>query len=59
MNGNKITEPQILDEFDIVRVGNSVVDWKGFIFNENKKIIQEKEPLPIIQKNLILYLKNK
>lgn len=50
VNGNKIKEPQILDEFDIVRIGNSVVDWKGFIFNENKKITQEKEPLPIIEK---------
>ncbi len=45
VNGNKISEPQMLDEFDVVRVGNSVVDWKGFIMNEGKELNQnDKSP---------------
>jgi hypothetical protein len=50
VNGNKIYEPQMLDELDVVRVGNSVVDWKGFIMNETKEVILEKEKPPIIEK---------
>ena len=42
VNGNKILEPQKLDDFDIIRVGNSVVDWKGFIMNEGKEIVYKK-----------------
>ena len=38
VNGNKISQPQKLDDFDIVRVGNSVIDWKGFIMNQGKKL---------------------
>ena len=45
VNGNKISEPQMLDELDVVRVGNSVVDWKGFIMNEGKEVNQN-EKLP-------------
>ena len=37
VNGNKILEPQKLDDFDVVRAGNSVIDWKGFIMNEGNE----------------------
>ena len=50
VNGNKISEPQMLDELDVVRVGNSVIDWKGFIMNEAKEVILEIEKPPIIDK---------
>lgn len=50
VNGHKISEPQILDEFDVLRVGNSVVDWKGFIMNENKKVIIKKQLPHVIHK---------
>ena len=55
VNGNKISEPQMLDELDVVRVGNSVVDWKGFIMNEGKELNQN-EKLP--SENSIEIIKN-
>ena len=51
VNGNKISQPQKLDDFDIVRVGNSVIDWKGFVMNQNKKEIHKKTNSPIIPMN--------
>ena len=45
VNGNKILEPQKLDDFDVVRAGNSVIDWKGFIMNEGKEINQNDKPV--------------
>ena len=35
VNGNKIKEPYMLKEYDIVKAGNSVIDWKGYLMNEN------------------------
>ena len=53
VNGNKILEPQKLDDFDIIRVGNSVVDWKGFIMNEGKEIVYKKNNPQTINKNKV------
>ena len=55
VNGNKISEPKMLDELDVVLIGNSVVDWKGFIINETKEGNQNKE-LP--SENSIEIIKN-
>lgn len=55
VNGNKISESQMLDEFDVVRIGNTVVDWKGFIMNEGKELNQ-KEKIP--SENSIEPIKN-
>ena len=41
LNGNKISEPKMLEEFDVIRVGNTVLDWKGFIMNEAKEEVQK------------------
>ena len=30
-----------LEEFDVIRVGNTVLDWKGFIMNEAKEEVQK------------------
>ena len=49
VNGNKILEPQKLDDFDIIRAGNSVVDWKGFIMTEGKELNENQ----ILDKSLI------
>ena len=35
VNGNKIKEPYMLKEYDIVKAGNSVIDWKGYLMNQN------------------------
>ena len=31
----------MLEEFDVIRVGNTVLDWKGFIMNEAKEEVQK------------------
>ena len=54
VNGNKILEPQKLDDFDVVRAGNSVIDWKGFIMKEGKEIIHKKNTPPPINKNKVI-----
>jgi uncharacterized protein YneF (UPF0154 family) len=37
VNNNKISEPVILTQYDIVRAGNSLVNWKEFLHNQNER----------------------
>ena len=37
VNNNKILEPVMLNQYDIVRAGNSLVNWKEFLHNPNKR----------------------
>ena len=37
VNGNKISEPVLLTSYDIVRAGNSLVNWKDFLMNSQNE----------------------
>lgn len=37
VNGNKISEPVLLTSYDIVRAGNSLVNWKEFLMNSRNE----------------------
>jgi len=38
VNGNRISEPHKLDDYDVIKAGNSVIDWKGFLMSEDKEV---------------------
>ena len=44
VNNNKISDPVMLSKFDIVRAGNSLVNWKEFlkISNNESKVLDQK-----------------
>ena len=56
VNNNKISEPVMLSKYDIVRAGNSLVNWKEFLHvqeNIKSKLPSQKIDRSVLKQNEI------